>query len=62
MPMVPVKCDWCNKTLGEAEQETPAICTECLNTRFPTIAYLVRNILELERVEEIFVKGNTKNA
>lgn len=61
MPMVSVKCDWCGKTIGEAERERPAICTECLNARFPYLAYLAPTILEVERIEEIFVKGDIKS-
>ena len=48
-------CAWCQKKLGEkeGEGETHTICNDCLNRYFPHISDKVREVLEVDSIDEL---------
>ena len=57
-----ITCAWCGEKLGEkdgqgVEGESHGICDDCLTRYFPHQAEKIRECLEVEKIEEIFIEG-----
>lgn len=60
MTTITVVCAWCGETIGEkdgqgVEGESHGICNKCLDLHFPHHADRVRAILEIKKIEEIYI-------
>jgi len=60
--MATVLCYRCGQIIGETDiqavdGEIHGICDKCLNLLLPHHADLIRAILDVEKVEEIFIGG-----
>ena len=55
-PRLPVICERCGDILGDSDKESHAICNKCLDILYPHHADIIREILEVDRIEEIFLE------
>ena len=59
MTVLKVICGWCGKKISKkdgqgTEAESLSICNNCLNLYFPLHADIIRGLLEVKNIEEIY--------